>query len=173
MTTTNSTATRARNLESPDDRRDLRHGRLDIVELPEATIVRATFEPGFRWSTDMALAAGTPSCQTAHLGVVLAGRFHIRMDDGTEVDLGPGDAHAVAPGHDAWVVGDDPVDIIDVAPTVPAAGGKVARCPCGVEFRVADDGGLDHLVAAVQQHAAGSHGHAPTREHILAEITAG
>jgi uncharacterized cupin superfamily protein len=57
----------------------------------------------------------TQSCQAPHTGVVLSGRLAVRMDDGTELELGPGDAHVVSPGHDAWVVGDEPCVVIDVA----------------------------------------------------------
>ena len=75
-----------------------------------------------------------------------------------------------APGHDAWVVGDEPCVTIDFIPAGDTVSGRVARCPCGVEFRVAADDQLDHLVAAIQEHAKGSHGHEVTREQVLAEL---
>jgi hypothetical protein len=78
----------------------------------------------------------------------------------------------VPPGHDAWVVGDEPAVGIDFAATGNALAGHVVRCPCGVEFRAASDDQLDHLVAAVRQHAGASHGHEVTAEHVLAEVTA-
>ena len=172
MLDANQTVLQVKNLDSPDERRTPPHGVLDVVILPGATFTRATFEPGWRWSVDVAPVVGTSSCQMAHAGVVLAGRFHVRMDDGREYDLRPGDAHVVAPGHDAWVVGDEPVLIIDVASTGDAPSGHVGRCPCGVEFRVARDDQLDHLIAAVQEHAAGTHDHELTREQVLAEVSA-
>jgi uncharacterized protein (TIGR02246 family) len=95
------------------------------------------------------------------------------MDDGTERELGPGDAHVVSAGHDAWVVGDEPCVTIDFSSTATLLGGQAVRCPCGVEFRVADDHQLDHLVAAVREHASASHGHEVAREDVLAEIGAG
>ncbi len=61
----------------------------------------------------LGLTAGSASCQLAHTGYVMAGRLHVSMDDGTELDLGPGDAHGVGPGHDAWVVGDQECIIVD------------------------------------------------------------
>jgi hypothetical protein len=105
----------ARNFQTPDERRSFEHGILDVVELPGAVVVSGTLDPGWRWSTDVKPLVGTESCQAAHTGVVLSGRFHIRMDDGRELELGPGDAHVVPPGHDAWVVGDEPVTLVDFA----------------------------------------------------------
>jgi hypothetical protein len=159
------------NLDSPDERRTVGHGVLDVANLPGATIVRATFEPGWRWSTDVAPLLGTTSCPVAHTGYLVSGRLHVRMDDGRECDLGPGDAHVVSAGHDAWVVGDEPCVAIDVTPTRSALAGHVGRCPCGVEFRVAADHQLDHLVDAIREHASGSHGHELSREQVLAEVS--
>jgi mannose-6-phosphate isomerase-like protein (cupin superfamily) len=105
----------AKNLDTPDDKRSFDHGQIGFVNLPGATIGRATFAPGWRWSTDVKPTAGTDSCQVAHTAYVLSGRMRVRMDDGTELDLGPGDAHVVGPGHDAWVVGDEPLVTIDFA----------------------------------------------------------
>ena len=161
-----------KNLDAPDERRALPHGVLDVVNLPGATVVRATFQPGWRWLTDVAPIVGTSSCQVAHTGIVLSGRFHVRMDDGRGFDFGPGDAHVVAPGHDAWVVGEEAVVTVDFAPTGHAPTGHVGRCPCGIEFRVATDDQVDHLVTAIREHASASHGHDLSAEQVLAEVSA-
>jgi predicted small metal-binding protein len=158
----------ARNIDTPHQKRSSEHGVMNVVTLPGATIVRAEFQPGWRWSADVGPAAGTDSCQVPHTGIILSGRFAIRMDDGTQGEYGPGDAHVVGPGHDAWVVGDEPCVIIDVASTA-APGTRMASCPCGVEFRAPADR-VEHLVAAVQQHAKGSHGHDVSREHVLSDL---
>lgn len=160
----------AKNLDTPDEKRTFDNGELNVVNLTGTTVVRAVFKPGWKWSTSMRPVIGTESCQVSHAGYVISGRFHVRMDDGHEYELGPGDAHVVSPGHDAWVVGDEPCIALDFAPTGSTLNGRVGRCPCGVEFRVANDDQLDHLVASIQQHASGSHGHNVTREHILAEL---
>jgi hypothetical protein len=93
---------------TPSDR-----GRIEMVTLGEVTVGRAVFQPGWRWSFDVKPAAGTDLCDVAHTGYVVSGRERVRMADGTEVELGPGDAFAIAPGHDAWVIGDEPCVTLD------------------------------------------------------------
>ncbi len=161
----------AKNLSTPDHKYSLEHGEMHVVTVAGVTIARAEFRPGWRWSTDVKPSTGTESCQAAHTGLVLSGRFAVRMDDGTEAEFGPGDAHVVSPGHDAWVIGDEPCVLIDVAgPQVELTGSRVGRCPCGVEFR-APAGAVDHLIDAIQQHASNSHGHQASRDHIRSELT--
>ena len=76
----------------------------DVVNVGGMTIGRGTFEPGWKWSECVKPIAGTESCQAAHMGYMVAGRMKVVMDDGTETELGPGDAVAIPPGHDAWSV---------------------------------------------------------------------
>jgi len=164
-----------RNLDTPDSKRSFAHGDMQLVTLAGTTIVRATFGPGWRWSTDVKPEAGTDSCQVAHNSYVISGRFAVRMDDGAQAEFGPGDAAVVSPGHEAWVVGDEACILIDIAPAASAtADGTQARMvtchPCGIEFHAQRADQIDELVAAVQQHASGSHGHDVSREHILAEL---
>ena len=68
---------------------------------------RYTFEPGWRWSECVKPVAGTESCQVRHVGVVQSGQMHVMHNDGTEADIGPGEAYVIEPGHDAWVTGDE------------------------------------------------------------------
>lgn len=157
-----------KNFDTPDEKRSFEHGDLQAVTLGGVTFSRAEFRPGWRWSQDVKPLVGTDSCQASHLAVVISGRFHVHMDNGDEQDLGPGDAHVAGPGHDAWVLGDEPCVILDFAGTLQK-GGRVAACPCGVSFRIDSDGALDHLIAAVQEHARGSHDQNVTREHILTD----
>lgn len=162
----------AKNLSEPEDKRSFTHGELLMVRVGGSTIGRAVFRPGWRWSTDVKPTAGTHSCELAHTAVVISGRMRVRMNDGTEAEFGPGDAHYVSPGHDAWVVGAEPLVVIDfTGPGQLAAAGAQLTChPCGVEFRVGGSHQVDHLIAAVQEHARESHGHVLTRDHILSEL---
>ena len=74
---------------------------------------RLVFEPGWRWSNDVKPIAGTDSCEAPHFQYHVSGRLAIRMDDGTEFVAGPGDVTSLPSGHDAWVVGDEPVVVVD------------------------------------------------------------
>ena len=130
----------------------------------------AELRPGWMWSTDVKPLVGTDTCQGTHNSYVVSGRLHVAMSDGRGLELRPGDAHLVGPGHDAWVVGDEPSVTIDLIPAGDTVSGRVARCPYGVEFRVATDDQLDHLVAAIREHAKGSHDHEMIREYVLDEL---
>lgn len=88
-------------------------GQLEVVDVGGASLGRATFKPGWRWSEHVRPLAGTDSCEAAHAGYVIAGRLVVRMDDGQEEEFGPGDVMAVEPGHDAWVVGDESCVVVD------------------------------------------------------------
>jgi hypothetical protein len=103
----------AKNLDTPDEKRGFDHGEMNLVTIEGATIGRAVFRPGWKWSNDVRPIAGTESCQAPHTGYVISGRMHVVMDDGTEGDAGPGDAVVISPGHDAWVVGDEDCVMLD------------------------------------------------------------
>ena len=94
--------------ESPDEVRVFEKGRLEIVRLGSMVLGRARYEPGWKWSVHVAPTAGTRSCQVSHLGLVIAGRAMVAMDDGEQIEMRPGDLFDVRPGHDSWVVGDRP-----------------------------------------------------------------
>jgi hypothetical protein len=100
--------------DSPDEvRRFENNGQALVVNIGGATIGRGTFEPGWRWSADVKPIAGTDSCEVSHLGYVLSGRMEIEMDDGSKAEIGPNQAFAIPPGHDAVVVGDEPCEMVD------------------------------------------------------------
>ena len=94
--------------ESPDEVREFEKGRFELVKVGGMTIGRATYEPGWKWSEHVGASAGTESCDVEHVGMVVSGRAAVRMDDGTERVMEPGDLFHVPPGHDSWVVGDEP-----------------------------------------------------------------
>ena len=102
-----------RRFSEPSDVRTFAHGRVDVVELDDNIVGQMTYQPGWRWSNDIKPIAGTDSCQFHHLGFTLSGRGHIEMPDGSSMDIGPGDVFEIPPGHDAWVVGDEPWVSVD------------------------------------------------------------
>jgi len=104
-----------KSLRTPDETRPFEagKGKLDVVNVDEGVVGLARFEPGWRWSLHVKPIAGTDSCQAAHMGYFVSGRMHVRMDDGTEDDFGPGDLMICPPGHDAWTLGDEPAVVID------------------------------------------------------------
>jgi len=82
--------------------------RLEVVNLGGMKAARMTAQPGWRWSESVKPIAGTDSCRARHVGAVVSGSLRVKHDDGTEVDLGPGDAYVIEPGHDAWVTSNEP-----------------------------------------------------------------
>jgi hypothetical protein len=102
---------------SPDESRPFaQHGHAEIHTLAGGGgVMRGVFEPGWKWSQDIKPIAGTASCQASHLGYVVSGRMRIRMEDGSEEEMGPGDFFKITPGHDAWVVGSEPCVLVDFA----------------------------------------------------------
>ncbi|MGH3309350.1 MAG: cupin domain-containing protein [Streptomyces sp.] len=102
-------------IDKPDERRDFPRGHLEALHLSGLDFAVATFEPGWRWAESIRPLAGTDSCEVRHNGFMVQGRMHIRMDDGGEFEVGPGDVFVTPPGHDAWVVGDEPVIMYDFA----------------------------------------------------------
>jgi quercetin dioxygenase-like cupin family protein len=96
-----------KSLDQPDETRPIEKGTVEIVQLDVGTVMRTTFEPGWRWSECVKPVVGGDSCQVDHFGYCISGRMHVRMNDGDEMDVGAGDAIRIPPGHDAWVVGDE------------------------------------------------------------------
>ena len=97
----------ARAFDSPDETRTPDKTKVDVVRMAGTTAARFTFEPGWKWSECVKPVAGTDSCQARHVGVVHSGRLRVTHEDGTDMELGPGDAYVIEPGHDAEVVGDE------------------------------------------------------------------
>ena len=93
--------------------REFHLGRLELLNIGGATIGRATFERGWRWSTSVRPIANTASCLAPHFQYHVAGVLHVRMDDGQEFECRTGDLSLLPPGHDAWVLSNDPVVVID------------------------------------------------------------
>lgn len=114
MSQTASASVMKKSPGEPDETRQFQgNGHLDVHKLGDHTVGVATFEPGWKWSENVKPIVGTDSCQAPHLAYVVSGHMTIRADDGTQVDVGPGDLMSVAPGHDAWTVGDEPCVQVD------------------------------------------------------------
>ena len=118
------------NLDEPTETRTFEKGRFEVYRVGPMTLGRATYEPGWRWSEHVGPGTGETSCQVEHVGLVLSGRAAVKMDDGTEREMAPGDFFHVPPGHDSWVIGDEPYVSLHVMGTegyADAAGGSGAR----------------------------------------------
>lgn len=102
-----------RRFSDSTDIRTFPHGRIEVVELDDSVVGRMIYEPGWRWSVDIKPIAGTETCQYHHFGVTTSGILRVQMPDGTELEINPGDVFEIPPGHDAWVVGDEPWVSID------------------------------------------------------------
>lgn len=104
---------KSKRFDEPDEAVSLPNIAGQIVVLNELYIGRYVLQPGWRWSMDVKPVVGTPSCQHHHQGVVLSGRIQFATDDGARRTVGPGEAYDLPPGHDAWVVGDEPCVTIE------------------------------------------------------------
>lgn len=112
---------------APDEVRTFPGGHAEVVSLDETTVGRSSWSPGWRWSKDLGPIMQTRSCQIHHLGHAVSGVLHVAMDDGRAIDIPPDSIFEIPPGHDAWVVGDDPfvavewtsARIVGVAPEGP------------------------------------------------------
>ena len=105
--------TEHKSLETPDETREFPNGRAEIVKIGDSEIGRLVLEPGWRWSNDVKPIAKTASCEAPHFQYHVSGRLGIRMDDGTEFVAEPGDITSLPSGHDAWVIGDESVVVVD------------------------------------------------------------
>ena len=100
---------------TPDEVRTFPKGKLELITIGGTTIGRATFEPGWKWSTSVQPLVRTKSCEAPHFQYHLSGTIRIAMDDGSEFECKAGDVSLLPVGHDAWVVGDEPVVVIDIS----------------------------------------------------------
>ena len=94
--------------ENPDEVRTFEKGRFELIKIGGMTIGRATYEPGWKWSQHIAPVAGTSLCQVEHIGMVISGQAACAMEDGRSYVMKAGDIFYIGPGHDSWVVGDQP-----------------------------------------------------------------
>jgi hypothetical protein len=102
-----------KDFKQPDEVREFPKGRLELIRIGGATVGRAVFDPGWKWSTSVQPLVNTKSCEAPHFQYHVAGILRIKMDDGTEFDCRPGDVSLLPSGHDAWVVGNEPAVVVD------------------------------------------------------------
>lgn len=110
-------ATKA-SLNDPDETKSTPRAKLQLVTVGGFTLGLRTLEPGWRWSTSMKEVARTETCEVRHIGYMISGRMGFVMNDGTKLEVGPGDAFDVHPGHDGWTIGEVPVVFIDLIDAV-------------------------------------------------------
>ncbi len=123
---TKSNSAELKHFTKPDEVRNFPKGKLEIVNIGGAVIGRATFEPGWRWSTSIQPLVNTKSCEAPHFQYHVSGTLMVKMDDGTQIECKPGDVSLLPTGHDGWVVGDEPVVIVDFQGMVDYALKKAA-----------------------------------------------
>ena len=106
-----------RRFEQPDSSKEFPNGHERVVEVGGVHVGLATFLPGWRWSNDVKPIVGSESCRRLHMGYILSGQLHVEMDDGASFDATSGEVVVIPPGHDGWVVGDEPCRMLDWANT--------------------------------------------------------
>jgi len=102
-----------KSFDKPDEVRTFPHGKVELVNIGGAMIGRAELQPGWKWSTCVQPIAKTKSCEAPHFQYHVSGVLKVVMDDGSEFECKAGDISLIPPGHDAWVVGNEPVVIVD------------------------------------------------------------
>ena len=119
----------------PDDVREIPYGRLETYDMGEIRIGRSILQPGWRWSESIKPIAHTGLCEARHIGICVSGKAQIRMREGAELLIEAGQCYEVPPGHDAWVIGDEPWITIDWEPSTA--------------FARTEGGGFDRVVATL------------------------
>jgi mannose-6-phosphate isomerase-like protein (cupin superfamily) len=102
-----------KNSGSPDETRAFPNGKVEIFHFQDRDVALVTLKPGWKYSTDVGPIENTSTCHSSHLQYVLSGRLQVAMEDGAKVELAAGDIASIPPGHDAWVLGDDPFVAVD------------------------------------------------------------
>lgn len=113
--------------DHPDETRSFPHGRADIVRVGNSTIAQLSLEPGWHWADDIKPLVGTDTCQVRHVGYLVSGRMNVTMEDGSNLEIGPGQAYVIEPGHDAVVVGSDNVRAIEYSTEAAETFAKTGR----------------------------------------------
>ncbi len=113
-----------KSFDRPDEVRAFPQGRLELLKIGGATVGRAVFLPGWRWSTSLQPLVKTRSCEAPHFQYHVSGVLMVKMDDGSELECRPGDVSLLPSGHDAWVVGTEPAVVVDFQGMIDYARGS-------------------------------------------------
>ncbi|MEY8040575.1 cupin domain-containing protein [Saccharopolyspora cebuensis] len=113
MTTQRQQTVEHRGFDAPDEIREFDHGRAEVLNMADGAIGRLVLHPGWQWSRDVKPLVGTEWCEAPHFQYHVSGKLRVRMADGDEFDVGPGSISSLPQGHDAWVVGDEDVVLVD------------------------------------------------------------
>ncbi len=116
-----------KSLNAPDEVRDLPRLTLNLLRVGSLSIGRGTVQPGWRWSTHMRKETDEPLCQIHHVQLLLSGRFAVQMEDGEYAEIEPNDVFEVPPGHDVWVLGDEPVVVVDFLGNIEQLGRPASK----------------------------------------------
>jgi mannose-6-phosphate isomerase-like protein (cupin superfamily) len=117
----------AKSMNRPDEVRSFDKGKVELVKIGGATVGRAIFQPGWKWSESVKPLVKTKSCEAPHFQYHVSGTLRVKMDDGTEIDLKAGDVSLLPTGHDAWVVGNEPAVVVDFQGMIDYAKGKAKK----------------------------------------------
>jgi quercetin dioxygenase-like cupin family protein len=102
-------------IDSPGETRRFQNGQADLLNLGDFSIMRLTFQPGWRWSNSVKPIVKTESCQSHHIGYAISGMLKVVSEDGEEKEITPGSAYEIMPGHDAWVIGDEAFTALELS----------------------------------------------------------
>jgi len=116
----------AKSFGTPDSTTTFPNGCEEVIDVQGASVGRLTLSPGWRWSNDVRPLMGLESCPVHHGGYCLSGSLHVEMNDGTTLEIGPGDLYEIPPGHDAWVVGSEICKLLDWVGKAKENGAQVA-----------------------------------------------
>ena len=167
----------AKPLKTPGEARHVGDAELTVATVGETTITREVMAPGWKWSKDVKPTVGTTLCQAVHQLFIVSGRMRVEMYDGSALEVQAGDTVVIPPGHDAWVIGDEPCEILDFSQdytqlidageayltmTAPDASGRRSS-PAAAAKKLRADALAGHLDTAAVELVLGAVGHRPPR----------
>ena len=172
-------------LDSSADARRVGNADISVASVGGTTVTREVLPPGWRWSTDIKPIVGTEWCRAMHRLFVVSGRLHVEMEDGAELEVSAGDVVVIPPGHDAWVLGDEPCEALDFSSDysqlmtageayqamTASRGAKPGRSRAEAAKKLRADARAGRLDPGAVELVLGAVGHRPARRHGPAGLT--